>query len=86
MVYPTGYHVSSSAGEEEEGGERWESRHLLQEVYDNESRLFPEPAKNCTEPGEGSGNAAAGTPKSNELAAFSPRSLGDSSGESTNSS
>lgn len=44
---PPGYHVSSSVVLEEA---RWESRHLLQE--DNESRLYPEPEKNCTEPGE----------------------------------
>ncbi|XP_056291170.1 sodium/potassium/calcium exchanger 3 [Pseudoliparis swirei] len=50
VAQKAGYHVSSSAGEEEEGGERWESRHLLQEVYANESKLYPEPAKNCTEP------------------------------------
>ncbi|XP_039639713.1 sodium/potassium/calcium exchanger 3-like [Perca fluviatilis] len=42
-----GYHVSSSVVDE---GARWESRHLLQEVYDNESKLYSEPAKNCTEP------------------------------------
>ncbi|XP_074532218.1 sodium/potassium/calcium exchanger 3 [Halichoeres trimaculatus] len=42
-----GYHVSSSLVEEEA---RWESRHLLQELYDNESKLYAEPEKNCTEP------------------------------------
>uniref|UniRef100_A0A4W6FA81 Solute carrier family 24 member 3 n=1 Tax=Lates calcarifer TaxID=8187 RepID=A0A4W6FA81_LATCA len=29
---------------------RWGSRHLLQDVYDNESKLYSEPEKNCTEP------------------------------------
>uniref|UniRef100_A0AAQ4PTU3 Solute carrier family 24 member 3 n=1 Tax=Gasterosteus aculeatus aculeatus TaxID=481459 RepID=A0AAQ4PTU3_GASAC len=42
-----GYKMSSSSGEE---GERWESRHLLQEVYVNESNPYSEPTKNCTEP------------------------------------
>lgn len=46
----SGYHVSSSMVVEEEA--RWESRHLLQEVYDNESKLYTEPEKNCTEPGK----------------------------------
>ncbi|XP_028279768.1 sodium/potassium/calcium exchanger 3 [Parambassis ranga] len=40
-----GYHVSSSVVMEEA---RWESRHLLQE--NNESDLYLEPEKNCTEP------------------------------------
>lgn len=31
---------------------RWGSRHLLQEFYDNESKLYSEPEKNCTEPGK----------------------------------
>ena len=31
---------------------RWESRHLLQEIYDNESKLYSESEKNCTEPGK----------------------------------
>ncbi|XP_032367713.1 sodium/potassium/calcium exchanger 3 [Etheostoma spectabile] len=47
VAQKAGYHVSSSVVDE---GERWESRHLLQEVYDNESKLYSEPAKNCTEP------------------------------------
>ncbi|XP_030298303.1 sodium/potassium/calcium exchanger 3 [Sparus aurata] len=42
-----GYHVSSAIVEE---GARWESRHLLQEVYENGSQLYSEPEKNCTEP------------------------------------
>ncbi|XP_071403269.1 sodium/potassium/calcium exchanger 3-like, partial [Centroberyx affinis] len=43
------YDVSSSMVVEEEA--RWESRHLLQEVYDNESNLFSDPGiQNCTEP------------------------------------
>ncbi|XP_076600083.1 sodium/potassium/calcium exchanger 3-like isoform X1 [Chaetodon auriga] len=46
MEQKTGYHVSSSMVEE---GARWESRNLLQEVYD-ESMLYSEPEKNCTEP------------------------------------
>lgn len=45
----TGYHVPSSVVEE---GARWESRHLLQEVYDNESKFYSEPRKNCTDPGK----------------------------------
>ncbi|XP_031152756.1 sodium/potassium/calcium exchanger 3-like [Sander lucioperca] len=47
VAQKAGYHVSSSVVDE---GARWESRHLLQEVYDNESKLYSEPAKNCTEP------------------------------------
>ncbi|XP_059215757.1 sodium/potassium/calcium exchanger 3 [Centropristis striata] len=47
VAQKAGLHVSSSVGEE---AGRWESRHLLQEVYENESKLYPEPAKNCTEP------------------------------------
>ncbi|KAM7385041.1 hypothetical protein PAMP_001140 [Pampus punctatissimus] len=47
VAQKAGYHVSSSMVVEEA---RWESRHLLQEVYDNESKLYPEPEKNCTEP------------------------------------
>ncbi|XP_070697006.1 sodium/potassium/calcium exchanger 3 [Pempheris klunzingeri] len=47
VAQKTGYPVSSLVVEE---GARWESRHLLQEVYDNESKLNSEPAKNCTEP------------------------------------
>ncbi|XP_049927763.1 sodium/potassium/calcium exchanger 3 [Epinephelus moara] len=47
VAQKAGYHVSSSVVEE---GARWESRHLLQEVYDNESKLYSEPEKNCTEP------------------------------------
>ncbi|KAI9524983.1 hypothetical protein NQZ68_012493 [Dissostichus eleginoides] len=31
-------------------GLKWESRHLLQEVYENDSKLFPEQEKNCTDP------------------------------------
>ncbi|KAM3605671.1 uncharacterized protein V6R79_002689 [Siganus canaliculatus] len=42
-----GYHGSGSVVEE---GARWESRHLLQDLYGNESKLFVEPEKNCTEP------------------------------------
>lgn len=45
----SGYHVSSAIVEE---GARWESRHLLQEVYENGSQLYSEPEKNCTEPGK----------------------------------
>lgn len=45
----SGYHVSSSMVLEEA---RWESRHLLQEIYDNESKLLSEAVKNCTEPGK----------------------------------
>lgn len=39
--------------QEEGEGRSWESRHLLQEVvfYGNESRIYTEPEKNCTEPG-----------------------------------
>uniref|UniRef100_UPI0037E7C9E0 sodium/potassium/calcium exchanger 3 n=1 Tax=Semicossyphus pulcher TaxID=241346 RepID=UPI0037E7C9E0 len=47
LAQKAGYHVSSTMVEE---GARWESRHLLQEVYDNESKLYAEPEKNCTEP------------------------------------
>ncbi|XP_041645761.1 sodium/potassium/calcium exchanger 3 [Cheilinus undulatus] len=47
LAQKAGYHVSNSMVEE---GARWESRHLLQEVYDNESKLYAEPEKNCTEP------------------------------------
>ncbi|XP_034465346.1 sodium/potassium/calcium exchanger 3 isoform X2 [Hippoglossus hippoglossus] len=43
-----GYHVSRDVVLEEA---RWGSRHLLQEVFDNESKLYSEPEKNCTEPG-----------------------------------
>lgn len=35
-----------------EEGLKWESRHLLQEVYENDSKLFLEPEKNCTDPGK----------------------------------
>lgn len=49
----SGYHVSSSTVEE---GARWESRNLLQEVYD-ESLIYSEPEKNCTEPGKASYDA-----------------------------
>lgn len=35
---------------------RWESRHLLQE--DNHSKLYSEPEKNCTEPGESNLNVS----------------------------
>ena len=45
----SGYHVSSTIVEE---GARWESRHLLQEVFENGSQLYSEPEKNCTEPGK----------------------------------
>ncbi|XP_078144827.1 sodium/potassium/calcium exchanger 3 [Centroberyx gerrardi] len=49
LAQKAGYDVSSSMVVEEEA--RWESRHLLQEVYDNESNLFSDPeSKNCTEP------------------------------------
>ncbi|XP_077437436.1 sodium/potassium/calcium exchanger 3 [Vanacampus margaritifer] len=41
------YHVSTSTILE---GPRWESRHLLQDFYDNQSKLFSELDKNCTEP------------------------------------
>ncbi|XP_023281681.1 sodium/potassium/calcium exchanger 3-like [Seriola lalandi dorsalis] len=47
VVQRAGYHVSSSMVVEEA---RWGSRHLLQEIYDNESKLYSEPEKNCTEP------------------------------------
>lgn len=47
----SGYHDSGPVVME---GARWESRHLLQEVYDNESNLYSEPEKNCTEPGKSS--------------------------------
>lgn len=47
FFFHLGYHVSSSMVVEEA---RWESRHLLQE--DNHSKLYSEPEKNCTEPGE----------------------------------
>nr|XP_046256969.1 sodium/potassium/calcium exchanger 3 isoform X1 [Scatophagus argus] len=47
VAQKAGYHVSSSVVEE---GARWESRHLLQEIYDNKSKLYSEPEKNCTEP------------------------------------
>ncbi|KAL6101390.1 slc24a3 [Pungitius sinensis] len=46
VAQKAGHTISSSVGEQ---GERWESRHLLQEVYDNESNPY-EPTKNCTEP------------------------------------
>ncbi|XP_060943411.1 sodium/potassium/calcium exchanger 3-like [Limanda limanda] len=42
-----GYHASRDVDLEEA---RWDSRHLLQEVFDNESKLYSEPEKNCTEP------------------------------------
>ncbi|KAF3708487.1 Sodium/potassium/calcium exchanger 3 [Channa argus] len=42
-----GYYASSSMAVEES---RWESRHLLQQLYDNESQFYSEPEKNCTEP------------------------------------
>ncbi|XP_069545939.1 sodium/potassium/calcium exchanger 3 isoform X1 [Brachyistius frenatus] len=45
VAQKAGYHISSSLAVEEA---RWESRHLLQE--DNESNLYSEPEKNCTEP------------------------------------
>ncbi|XP_057704722.1 sodium/potassium/calcium exchanger 3 [Corythoichthys intestinalis] len=41
------YHVPISTMLEES---RWESRHLLQEFYDNQSKLFTELDTNCTEP------------------------------------
>ncbi|XP_044069428.1 sodium/potassium/calcium exchanger 3 isoform X2 [Siniperca chuatsi] len=47
VTQKAGYHVSSSMVEE---GAKWESRHLLQEVYDNKSKLYSEREKNCTEP------------------------------------
>lgn len=51
----SGGHVARPlAAEQEEGeGRSWESRHLLQEVvfYGNESRIYTELEKNCTEPG-----------------------------------
>ncbi|KAM4614615.1 sodium/potassium/calcium exchanger 3 [Polymixia lowei] len=50
LAQKAGYDVSGSVVEEEEAA-RWESRHLLQEVYDNDSDLLAEPeSKNCTEP------------------------------------
>ncbi|KAF3842446.1 hypothetical protein F7725_024397 [Dissostichus mawsoni] len=47
VAQKAGYYVSSSMVEE---GLKWESRHLLQEVYENDSKLFPEQEKNCTDP------------------------------------
>ncbi|XP_042289825.1 sodium/potassium/calcium exchanger 3 isoform X1 [Thunnus maccoyii] len=47
VAQKAGYHISNSMVVKEA---RWESRHLLQEVYDNESKLYSEPEKNCTEP------------------------------------
>ncbi|XP_010747475.1 sodium/potassium/calcium exchanger 3 [Larimichthys crocea] len=47
VAQKAGYHDSGPVVME---GARWESRHLLQEVYDNESNLYSEPEKNCTEP------------------------------------
>ncbi|XP_063731076.1 sodium/potassium/calcium exchanger 3 [Eleginops maclovinus] len=47
VAQKAGYYVSSSMVEE---GLKWESRHLLQELYENDSKLFSEPEKNCTEP------------------------------------
>lgn len=49
FLIASGYHVSSSLAIEDA---KWESRHLLQEVYDNESKLYSDPEKNCTEPGK----------------------------------
>lgn len=48
FLIASGYHVSSSVAVEES---KWESRHLLQEIYDNESKLDSDLEKNCTEPG-----------------------------------
>ncbi|XP_076020497.1 sodium/potassium/calcium exchanger 3 [Genypterus blacodes] len=48
LTRKAGYHVSSSVMEEHA---RWESRHLLQDNYDNNSTQFVEPeSKNCTDP------------------------------------
>lgn len=51
----SGGHVARplAAVQVEGEGHSWESRHLLQEVvfYGNESRIYTEPEKNCTEPG-----------------------------------
>ena len=56
-VWLAGYGGSSSLvmieEEERNGDTRWESRHLLQNFYDNASDLVPEAeSKNCTEPGK----------------------------------
>ncbi|XP_068508739.1 sodium/potassium/calcium exchanger 3 isoform X2 [Syngnathus scovelli] len=47
MMAEKAHHVSSAVIPEEP---RWESRHLLQDFYDNQSKLFSELEKNCTEP------------------------------------
>ncbi|XP_040905113.1 sodium/potassium/calcium exchanger 3-like [Toxotes jaculatrix] len=47
VAQKAGYHVSSSVVVERA---RSGGRHLLQEVFDNESKLYSEPEKNCTEP------------------------------------
>ncbi|KAM9808810.1 sodium/potassium/calcium exchanger 3 isoform 1-T1 [Syngnathus typhle] len=47
VAHKEAHHVSSSVIAEEP---RWESRHLLQDFHDNQSKLFSELDKNCTEP------------------------------------
>lgn len=45
----SGYEMSSSGLGD---AARWESRHLLQELFTTEIQVYIEPEKNCTDPGE----------------------------------
>lgn len=45
----SGYEMSGSGVGD---AARWESRHLLQEVFNTEIQVYIEPEKNCTDPGK----------------------------------
>lgn len=48
LCLSSGYGMSGSVLED---AARWESRHLLQELFNTEIQAYNEPEKNCTDPG-----------------------------------
>lgn len=47
--FSSGYEMSGSGVGD---AARWESRHLLQELYNTDIQVYIEPEKNCTDPGK----------------------------------